>query len=310
MSDPKVRAIVDWLLPLLTRHGRRGWPFVVGLSGVQGSGKSTLVRLLQRELIDNGVRTAQLSLDDLYLTRKDQQHLIDSSPDNALLGSRGQFGTHDLELAETVFQSLGIGSTVERDQSEDDSNLVALPSYDKSCHDGLGDRAPPNDWPRVATPIDCLILEGWGVGFRALGPERAALAWQEARAKAVADPTTSGQLARHERHHVLQLDRALSAYNASFLGPHRHIQALVVLEPERLLDVYQWRLEQEHQLRQTKPGMSDEQVTSFVDRYFPSYELYFEKMCTGFFDPGDEGSGRQINLTIDRRRQLTEVQYR
>lgn len=316
MTDPKIKSILDWLLPLLHAHAGRSRPFVVGLSGVQGSGKSTLVQLLQTSLISSGIRTAQLSLDDLYLTRADQQAVIERYPDNALLGSRGQFGTHDLALADQVLAQLGVAenerSTFEPSTSTADvmparTRQVRLPHYDKSCFDGLGDRSEPNAWPLVRLPVDCLILEGWGVGFRALGVQATTARWQEARAAFAAAGKQASELRRHDLHHVLQIDGALASYEQAFLGPHTYIEALVVLRPERIEYVYDWRLEQERVLRRTRPGMTDEQVIAFVDRYYPAYELYFGAMCDGFFD-GEEDHGRQLNLLIDRQRKLIKAE--
>ena len=48
--------------------------------------------------------------------------------------------------------------------------------------------------------------------------------------------------------------------------------------------MYTWRLEQEHNLWKSKgKGMSDDDVKTFVDGYYPAYELYTEGLRRGLF---------------------------
>lgn len=119
------------------------------------------MKTLQKTLQETyKIPTAYLSLDDLYLTNKDQKTLAKSHPNNPLIQHRGQPGTHDLQLAKQVFSSLK------------HSQLTHLPRYDKSRFGGEGDRVDLSDWPVVNTggknddTIKLVIFEGWCVGFR------------------------------------------------------------------------------------------------------------------------------------------------
>jgi D-glycerate 3-kinase len=68
-------------------------PFIVGLNGVQGVGKTTLVRALAETLQDReGLPTLVVSIDDFYLTHADQLALAAAHPDNALVQYRGEPG--------------------------------------------------------------------------------------------------------------------------------------------------------------------------------------------------------------------------
>ncbi len=148
-SYNKTKLILDWLLPLLyNRPGNS--PFFLGLTGLQGSGKSTLVSQLKEDLCSRGFQTVQFSLDDLYLTHTQQIELARLNPTNELLQSRGQFGTHDVSLAAKTFADL----------RENVRGTMNLPSYDKSQFHGQGDRRPPSQWPEIALPLDVVIFEG------------------------------------------------------------------------------------------------------------------------------------------------------
>lgn len=69
-------------------------PFFIGINGVQGAGKTTLVSALAKTLRENCcLETLVLSLDDLYLKHEDQVALANSHPDNPLIQHRGEPGT-------------------------------------------------------------------------------------------------------------------------------------------------------------------------------------------------------------------------
>jgi len=67
-------------------------PFVIGLNGIQGSGKTTLVSSLAKTLQEQGLETLVLSIDDLYLRHEDQVALAAANPLNPLVQHRGEPG--------------------------------------------------------------------------------------------------------------------------------------------------------------------------------------------------------------------------
>lgn len=83
------------------RHHSHTRPLIIGLNGVQGVGKTTLVAALAAALAgeknnsnggNDGVKTLVFSLDDFYLTHHDQQALSEANPGNALVQHRGEPG--------------------------------------------------------------------------------------------------------------------------------------------------------------------------------------------------------------------------
>ncbi|CAD6890303.1 unnamed protein product [Tilletia controversa] len=161
---------------------------VVGIQGPQGIGKSTLVKELVSKLADKSIRAAALSIDDLYLPHQALLDLKKRHPHNELWHGRGLPGTHDIKLGSQIL------SEVKKSSSEEgaSSRSIRLPVYDKSLHDGAGDRLDESAWPtlelpphrsvsdsedtkektsdshRPLPPLDVFILEGWCLGFRPL----------------------------------------------------------------------------------------------------------------------------------------------
>lgn len=152
LSSDALAPLLPFYLPLAVQIAERrrasGGPIVIGIQGPQGSGKSTLVALLQAVLRDvAGLKTVCLSIDDLYLTRSERAEL--AAQVHPLFATRGVPGTHDVELGTRVLASLTkAGST-------------AVPRFDK----GLDDRLPEHAWPKVEGPCDVVLFEGLWIGL-------------------------------------------------------------------------------------------------------------------------------------------------
>lgn len=139
----------------------RTQPMFVALQGPQGSGKTYLTRSLVSSLSSppHSLRVATLSVDDLYLNHLGLHTLASENPGNPLWRGRGQPGTHDVKLGADILRRL-------REVNVEDGiaeSQIVLPIFDKSKHNGEGDRAHAGTL--VNLPIDVFILEGWCVGF-------------------------------------------------------------------------------------------------------------------------------------------------
>lgn len=94
-EDDKSSICIPFILERLREHQTigTGGPFFIGLNGVQGVGKTTLVRNLATTLSEKeGLTTLVCSIDDFYLTHDDQVALAKSMPENALVQVRGEPG--------------------------------------------------------------------------------------------------------------------------------------------------------------------------------------------------------------------------
>ncbi|GAA5873695.1 hypothetical protein JCM1840_003005 [Sporobolomyces johnsonii] len=310
-----------FILEQLERH-RREWAvqypgekapaLVVGVQGPQGSGKSHLASLLPTSPSLSHLRIASLSLDDLYLPHHQLAALASSHPTNPLLHGRGQAGTHDIPLGLSVLGALKT-ATNERE-------VVHLPVFEKSLHAGEGDRLPASEWVAVEGPVDVVVFEGWMTGFRALPTQELSRVY----ARAQAEPAKAAEelgldygvpfLLQHSEADLREVNQELARgaggeggeEGAGYEALWGMMDCLVQLSPERMGFVWEWRLEQEHNMKAKNGGigMSDEQVKTFIARYMPGYELF---LC-GIDAPHSTWKGKGLRVKIGRGREVVGVE--
>ncbi len=226
-------------------------PLMLGISGPQGGGKSTLAAALVAALGAAGRRAVTVSVDDFYLTYAEQQAVAADFPGNRFLELRGYPGTHDVDLGVRTLRALKQGGE------------ALLPVYDKSAHQGRGDRTPGGR--RVCGPWDVIILEGWMLGFRP-GPVPPELAVPNQR---------------------------LAAYAAW----HELLDTMVVLTMAHPRQVVEWRVESE-QIRRARgeATLTDDQARDYVERFLPAYAAWVPGLVAA--PPGR--SALHLTLGADR----------
>jgi D-glycerate 3-kinase len=228
---------------IAARARAKGALYVVGICGTQASGKSTLAASLARLLEEQGLATAVLSLDDLYMTHAARQQL--GARVHPLLATRGVPGTHDIALGMQVVDALAAGRAVE------------LPSFDKA----LDDRRPAGQGRIAPAGTRVLLFEGWCVGARPQ-PE-----------PALREPVNA-----HEREHDAD-GRWRRHVNDALAGDYQRLYArldeLWLLQAPGWESVLEWRTGQERKLRerlaaegvQGTRAMSDAEVARFIANY-------------------------------------------
>lgn len=231
-------ALSDLVLCGIKRQ--HGGPVLLGVCGAQGSGKSTLGRVLQQALGEGAsLSVALLSLDDLYLPSSERQRL--AAQVHPLLRTRGVPGTHDVGLGLDVLARL---------LGREGATKVRLPRFDK-----LRDEPWPLElWPVLSAPVDVVLFEGWCVGARAQSPE----ALIEPLNELERDEDADGRWRRH--------------VNAMLEGPYAAlfglIDALVMLRAPNFEVVYRWRAEQERALAHAAAGATGQAMPEPVLRRF------------------------------------------
>lgn len=233
--------VLWWLwLPLAdrlaTQRQKLQRPFVQGILGGQGTGKTTLGQVLTLILQQWGLSTFSWSLDDLYKTYRDRCQLRAQDP---RLLWRGPPGTHDVTLGVQVLEQLRQG---------DFAQPVMLPRFDKSLQGGQGDRIAPEPISRA----DIILFEGWFVGVPPIDPQQ------------LDNPPAPITTAR-DRAFAQAMNHRLQEYVPLW----QRLDRLWVLHlPDYRLSK-QWRKQAEHAMKATgKPGMTDAEIDQFVDYFW------------------------------------------
>lgn len=144
----KLPQLADALCAFLMAR-QKAEPFIFGLSGGQGAGKTTLCNALSEQLQAHGKSALTLSLDDFYLSQAARQKLADTV--HPLCATRGVPGTHDVTRLGAVLAQLSEVSP---------TTPLAVPRFSKS-HDDITDDV------MIETRPDFVFLEGWCVGGKA-----------------------------------------------------------------------------------------------------------------------------------------------
>ncbi|KAL1301993.1 hypothetical protein AAFC00_002447 [Neodothiora populina] len=299
--DDKSEHCVPFIVERFKNHrehyqsvGEDAPPFFIGLNGVQGAGKTTLVSTLCKTLSSEPLHLplVVLSIDDLYLPHSQQVELAEAHSENPLVQHRGQPSTHDVALGKSLFEALSSR------QSD-----IRIPSYDKSAFNGQGDRVDASEWELVNDSdktVEIVLFEGWCVGFRALSDKVLEQKWNQAR-EAAQQPGYQGRLGKLFFDSVKFINDELKEYDAMT----DRLDAFIHIDAEDTQYVYDWRLQQEAALRASKGrGMTDEQVVEFVNGYYPAYELYTDVLRNGIY-PGE--AGKQLRLVVDKARKVKEI---
>lgn len=268
------RPVADRIAEARSAIGR---PIVAGLCGSQGSGKSTMAAFLKALLEDKGLRAAVLSIDDLYLTLAERERLAAEA--HPLLRTRGVPGTHDVGLGHALIDVLTDGVAE-----------VSIPRFDKA----EDTRAPAERWPRVAAPVDVVLLEGWCVG---------AIPQTEA---ALVEPVNA--LEREEDVDGLwrrYVNERLKTDYAELFG---RIDILALLKAPSFEVVYGWRALQEQKLAEKvrREGLTGTRVmdAAQIRRFLMFYQRLTEWIL-------EEMPGRaDILMPLDEDHRILGVEFR
>ena len=253
LPESFTKSFMQWQVFVVERlaalANRASLPPLVGLSGCQGCGKSTVARIFGRLLERvHGLNTAVLSLDDFYLTQSERASLANSL--HPLFETRGVPGTHDIDLLQQTLQELRIGS-----------GKVRLPRFDKASDD----RTKLELCPLFSAPAQIILLEGWCVGVPPQAKSQIEEPINDLEAKCDPEGVWRNEVNR----------QLANAYGEVFTS----LDMLMLFQAPSFDVVFDWRWEQEHRLAtsflrdhpdESDPTMTQTQVGEFV--------LYYQRL--------------------------------
>lgn len=218
---------------------------IIGIQGGQGSGKSTLSKALARLYRDAlGWNVVTVSMDDLYLTYAERQHLGQEC--HPLLVTRGVPGTHDHILGRSLFADL---------KALEPGAMLRMPTFDKASDD----RLPESEWQQVFGPVDLILFEGWCVGCRPV-PE-----------SELQEPINELERIEDKDGHWRR------SVNEQLAGAYREwfdlIDRLLLLRVPSMQAVLNWRSQQEVENRKNQRGATARSMdANALARFIQHYE--------------------------------------
>lgn len=203
---------------------------VIGISGSQGSGKSSLAASLSQTLAALQAPTAVSSLDDFYLTRAAREELANTV--HPLLQTRGVPGTHDWCWLKQTLDAVHAGAAE-----------LELPRFDKGADDRSG---------TVTVAARRLLIEGWCVGVTPQPQEELSKPCNLLER----EEDTDGRWRTWVNRQIV--DHYMLLWEKVDLWVHLRVPDFALVE--------QWRLQQEQQLPREQ-RMSAAEISRFVQHY-------------------------------------------
>ena len=152
ISDNFFLEIVIPLSVYLNSFQKRNIPYLIGLTGGQGSGKTTLSIFLQKILIDVfKKRAVGFSIDDIYKTKEDREKIAKKI--HPLCSVRGVPGTHDIGLGNKTIDSLFGAKS---------NTYTYIPSFSKI----LDMHHPKKDWRKYKGRPNFIFFDAWCGGAK------------------------------------------------------------------------------------------------------------------------------------------------
>ena len=214
---------------------------VIGLTGGQGSGKSTITQIIKLILEKKyNLNIVYFSIDDFYKTLSERIKL--SKKTHHLFRTRGVPGTHDIKLLKKTFLSL----------SKKNFKPFSIPRFDKS----KDERFPKKKWQKIKKQPQVIIFEGWCVGAK---PQEK---------KYLKKPINILEK-NYDKNLKWRLEVNYKLKN-DYAEIFNKIDKLIFLKVPNFKCVYKWRLLQEKKLQLTSKGkkiMSSTQIKEFIMYY-------------------------------------------
>ena len=215
---------------------------ILGLSGSQGSGKTTtanILKLILEKFFKKNVFV--ISIDDFYKTIKARNVL--SKNKHLLFQTRGVPATHDINLVRNFF------SLIKKKKFK----KIKLPRFSKS----QDDRLKKNKWYSITQRPEIVIFEGWCVGAK---PQN-----NLSLKKPVND------LEKYEDKNLIWRKHINEKLKNDYKKVFKMIDHFIFIKTPSFKMVFKWRLTQENKLKNKhynkKKIMSHNKIKRFIMFY-------------------------------------------
>ena len=254
---------------------KKGRTLILGLSGSQGSGKTTVTGILQiilKKFFKKNIYI--ISIDDFYKTLRDRNRM--SQQKHSLFKTRGVPGTHDINLIKNFFISA----------KRKKFKKIKLPKFNKS----IDDRSKKNYWHNINKRPEIIILEGWCVGAK---PQIIS---------SLRKPVNI--LERHEDKDLIWRKYANEKLKKEYKEVFAMIDYFIFMKVPNFKIVFKWRLLQESKLRKKLHYKKKIMTYSAIKRFIMFYQRITLQMMK------DLSKSASIVLLLKKNHEIKRVLFR
>ena len=246
---------------------------IIGLTGGQGTGKSTISIILKIILKEAyNLETVIFSIDDFYKTLNERETMSKKISD--LFLTRGVPGTHDTKMLLQCIKNL----------KNNNFKKMNIPKFDKS----IDNRLSKSNWLQVKKKPNIVIFEGWCVGASAQ------------KNKDLISPIN--KLEKYKDKKKIWRQKVNLKLRKEYKKIFDLIDKLIFLKVPSFKYVLKWRLLQEKKLRITRKGnktMTDKQVENFI--------MYYERITKHMLKTLPKDADTVIS--IDSQHRLKSIKF-
>ena len=257
------------------KYKKKGRTLFLGLSGGQGSGKTTVTGILKIILKNYFKRKIHISsIDDFYKTLVERNKI--SSTIHSLFKTRGVPGTHDTNLIKKFFDFI----------KKKKFKKFKLPKFDKSIDDRLNEKY----WFNIRERPEIVIFEGWCVGAK---PQLNSL---------LKKPINI--LEKYEDKDLIWRKHVNEKLEREYKKIFAMIDDFIFMKIPNFNMVFKWRLLQERKLKKrsstTKKIMSFGEIKRFV--------MFYQRVTLQMFK--DMPKVASVVLTLNNKHQLNKIRLK
>ena len=257
------------------KYKKKGKTLILGVSGGQGSGKTTVTGILKIILKKFFKRRIHISsIDDFYKTLEDRNKM--SNEIHHLFKTRGVPGTHDINLVKKFFNFI----------KKEKFRKIKLPKFEKARDDRLNKKY----WYSVKKKPEIVILEGWCVGAK---PQTNSL---------IRKPINI--LEKYEDRDLMWRKHVNEKLKKEYKKLFAMIDYLIFMKVPNFNMVFKWRLLQENKLR--KKSYLRTKVMSYneIKRFIMFYQRITLQMIK------DLSKSASVVMLLKKNHEIRKVLFR
>ena len=275
----KIKSLKKIYIPISfwieNKYKKKGETLILGFSGGQGSGKTTIsgiLKIILKKFFKRKIHVS--SIDDFYKTLNDRDNM--SHKIHPLFKTRGVPGTHDINLVKKFF------NIIKKNKFE----KIKLPRFEKA----IDNRAEKKYWFNIKQKPEIVILEGWCVGAK---PQSNSL---------IRKPINT--LEKYEDRDLIWRKYVNKKLKKEYKQLFSMIDHFIFMKIPNFRMVLKWRLLQENKLK--KKSQSKKKVMSFneIERFIMFYQRITLQMLK------DLSKSASVVMLLKKNHEIKKVLFR